>query len=234
MQTKFDTLPYSEEYGVYYRPSSWDLAICSEQELYSPLRIESESVVLDLGAHIGSFAHWAHKQGAEQVICYEPEPYNFDILVRNQKQWMDVFQRAVISDPEGDLGQRLFYRQRSINTGMGSLVFNPNTEVVVVQTINFDSILRKWKPDFMKIDIEGSELGLNWPVLMANQSVKRFCVEYHFAYELRTAHPIILTVAECHELILGLGFRCYNNPDFTHKDQTLAFYERVWYGSDSL
>lgn len=39
--------------------------------------------VLDIGAHIGVFSRYALQEGCTRVIAYEPEPSNYDLLIRN-------------------------------------------------------------------------------------------------------------------------------------------------------
>src|SRR6267378_4981703 len=48
------------------------------------LTFEKPPVILDLGANVGSFVHWANtKWPGCEIHCYEPSPSNFELLAKN-------------------------------------------------------------------------------------------------------------------------------------------------------
>lgn len=73
--------------GFRVRPGTWDAeifrAVCLENEYRLPNPLPAGAIVLDVGAHIGSFAFAAHAVGAAAILCYEPHPENFALLAHN-------------------------------------------------------------------------------------------------------------------------------------------------------
>jgi len=64
-----------------------DLAVREEPhwlKYYLPINLEGK-VVLDVGAGEGETAYFFLKHGAKQVVCIEPEPKAFSILLLNAK-----------------------------------------------------------------------------------------------------------------------------------------------------
>lgn len=64
-----------------YRVRGLDLA--PHRDDAHPLLDTPGATVIDLGAHIGTFAALCLQYGAAKVICVEPNPENWSILVRN-------------------------------------------------------------------------------------------------------------------------------------------------------
>jgi FkbM family methyltransferase len=45
--------------------------------------LEGHACVLDVGAHIGTFSRLMLAKGSRRIIAYEPEPSNYDLLIKN-------------------------------------------------------------------------------------------------------------------------------------------------------
>lgn len=55
-----------------------------EEEVYGAVAIKEDDVVVDAGAHIGSFSVWASRKCPKgRVVAFEPAPINLDLLRRN-------------------------------------------------------------------------------------------------------------------------------------------------------
>lgn len=54
-----------------------------ENEYRLPERFAGDDVILDIGAHVGTFALACLSRGANRVVCYEPDPANFEVLLDN-------------------------------------------------------------------------------------------------------------------------------------------------------
>jgi FkbM family methyltransferase len=116
------------------------------------------AVVLDLGAHIGTFALAAASLGC-RVIAFEPSPRNAALLqaslAANHFDDVTVVPAAVVAKPgtvrfrpEGAFGQ--------ISTG------NHDDRLIEVDAVTVPDVLANLEighVDAVKIDIEGSELG---------------------------------------------------------------------------
>ena len=54
------------------------------EEVYGAVSIRADDVVVDAGAHIGSFSVWAARRCPQgRVVAFEPAPINLDLLRRN-------------------------------------------------------------------------------------------------------------------------------------------------------
>lgn len=117
-----------------------------------------DKTILDLGGHIGSFARYAVYNGAKKVITVEPEPHNFKMLSMNVANFRNIIplNRAVVPDDfEGDKTNLWVNSKKS--KGMHSLKKRRGRDSVAVNTIKFSKLLEKYRPDSLKIDIEGTE-----------------------------------------------------------------------------
>ena len=129
------------------------------------------SVFFDVGAHFGYFTMVAAKVVGEtgHVYSFEPSPTNFRILQTNTESKTNVSTNnmAVFSE-SGELPFNEYGLEHSaystaysprIEAGSGSL---PSPNVLSVPAISLDSYIERVgaKPDFIKIDAEGSELAI--------------------------------------------------------------------------
>ena len=62
-----------------------DVVLRNEYDL--PARFQPHDVILDIGAHIGSFALAALRRGAGAVYCWEADPDNFRLLENNLRPY---------------------------------------------------------------------------------------------------------------------------------------------------
>ena len=177
--------------GFYARPDTHDARIFEDvavnNEYNLPEQFESSDIVIDIGAHIGSFSFAVLARGAGKVYAYESHPINFAITFQNL---MRFGERAVCNnlavwrsdEPDQTLFNDLLNGPYQPNTGGISVLWN--NEGLAVQTIALDQILIAAsaglsKPiRLMKLDCEGSE----YPILFTSKHltiVEEICGEYH-------------------------------------------------------
>lgn len=166
----------------------------NEYEL--PARFAPEDIIIDVGAHIGSFAHAVVLRGCENVCSIEPDRENCDIAATNLR---DYIERGVVrlvrgavwrSDPNDDElcfdGYHPFPKSYAgmegiINTGNGSVIWG---EGAPVPKRAFDDIVDSLtnsgekRVRLLKLDCEGAE----WPILLTSRRlhlIDEICGEFH-------------------------------------------------------
>lgn len=131
-----------------------------ENNHYALLDLKENDVVLDIGAHIGSFtlkaARLVGNRGA--VYAFEPHPGSFGILKKNIELngYDNVYSiNTALSDSEG-------MALLSVSEGSiaHSIVFRRSPESLNISTRTIDSVVEELNIDVsaIKIDAEGAEL----------------------------------------------------------------------------
>jgi FkbM family methyltransferase len=209
--------------GIEFYMRQWfdDSAMTSEA-MRTARRIGArpDDVVLDLGAHIGSFG-WTllSEFNVKQCIFVEADPINIDVLRVNTAQFGD---RAII-EPYAVVGRnpatKLVTLWRTGYTGCGSLHRRKRFFNVKVPTVELGELLDRYRPTFLKIDVEGAEFDFTWEM---NSEVREIYAEIHrHDVERRDVVPVRfadepLAIVQKLE---SQGFRV------THRKQRLGFHE---------
>jgi FkbM family methyltransferase len=123
--------------------------------------VRSGDVVVDVGAHIGTFDDDALRLGASKVILVEPDPVNVECIRRNFKNEIADGRVVVVAEGAWSKNDTLEFSIGVANSGTGSVVL-PETgaKTIRVPVRPLDDILRSIrvsKVDFIKMDIEGAE-----------------------------------------------------------------------------
>lgn len=117
-------------------------------------------VVIDCGAHVGTFTDMALKRGASKVLAIEPDPIHAECLRRNfaddvRDGRVVIVEKALWSEP-GTMTLELATK----NSGMNSLVREVGQDTIEVQVTTLDELssdLGLDRVDYIKLDIEGAE-----------------------------------------------------------------------------
>ena len=134
-----------------------------EEEELSILKdnwIPDSAVICDCGAHIGNHSvFFAKVCNAAYVYAFEPEPHSFSILKENIElnelsDKVSLF-NAALGDSEGSAAIAL---HDDSNTGKTRIV--PDVSGHLKRLRLDDALSPDVKTDFIKIDVEGSELAL--------------------------------------------------------------------------
>lgn len=131
-----------------------------------PEAFHPEDVIVDIGAHIGSFARACLARGAREVHSYEPHPENYQHLLRNVARYAyrraKPFDRAVTPGDRGMVALKL----DATNTGGHSVVYGEG-EGTYVPATPIRTVLERARnaaPNgrirLLKLDCEGSEYDL--------------------------------------------------------------------------
>jgi FkbM family methyltransferase len=147
----------------------------------------TKSVILDIGANVGSFAAWAIERWPGcYVHCYEPLPDNFLLLKRNLGHLEGTsvtFNNFAVGDP----GLKKLYLGRN-NCGEASFYdIGEQSRIAVDVETRPPTVLPS--PQIIKIDTEGSEIDILGP--MASFDFDVILLEYHSEPNRRMADELL-------------------------------------------
>lgn len=149
-----------------------------------PEKFAPEDVIVDIGAHVGSFAYACLTRGAGKVHAFEPDPENIRLCAANLKRFGQrvVLRRAAVwrsdtSDAELNYTGPVA-TAKGPNYGGGNVVFEDGLQIPV-KNESLDSILSNIRcVRLLKLDCESSE----WPILFTSrllECVDEIVGEYH-------------------------------------------------------
>jgi len=118
--------------------------------------LKETATIIDVGANVGLFSLYA-QASKKKVYSLEPTPSHFELLKKTTKDFpnIKIFNVAIAPD-DGDIK---FYLCDT-NTTMNSIA-NGYGRSVIVDGLRLDTFIEEKKikiVDFIKIDIEGSEM----------------------------------------------------------------------------
>jgi FkbM family methyltransferase len=183
-----------------------------EQHYVLASALSDQSIVLDLGANVGGFAHQAIACFECRVLALEPEQSNFEAIPDHPK--LHKLQGAV-----GGTCGRFAVRISSDPTGhrlnaVSEVDAGVATEQVVAMH-DFPSLIALTSTrriDLMKIDVEGCEW--DWLDTISDQellAIGQLTIEFHdFVPEYRESNRTWLN----YQRLIGLGFHCIEDPAF--------------------
>lgn len=169
-----------------------------EEDVY---RIEKDmlknSIVVDVGANIGSFSIYSAFYGAT-VYAVEPEPHNLQALIKNvelnnMNDKINIIDCG-ISDYDGIA---------VISDNGGGATIKDNLPGSEINILSFDSFLKKYSLNFidiLKIDIEGSEKEL---ILGASKESMNKCKYITMEFDIRVGKylgDIVQKMSETHHV----------------------------------
>lgn len=168
--------------------------VVSENRYQLPERFHSTDVVIDVGAHVGSFAYACIKRGARTIIAFEPESENFKLAWSNLRPLgprVRVYGKAVWrSDrhPTSLIHSGYNSASPTLDTGSGTVLVQgeeqPSQTRNMVSCIGLDKILQRFKRvRLLKLACEGAE----WPILFTSKELRRveaICGKYQEVFNL--------------------------------------------------
>lgn len=183
-----------------FRPGTLDEAIFNLVVCFNEYRLPEtfapDEIVIDIGAHIGSFAHAAASRGCKHVYSVEPDPANIEIATENLRPYIAdgrvrlVHAAAWRSDVNDDQlrfdGYHPFPKSfvemtGVLNTGSGSVIWGvgePVEKVALDDIVDLATNKGRSRVRLLKLDCEGAE----WPILLTSQRldlVDEICGEFH-------------------------------------------------------
>ncbi len=157
----------------------------------------SSPLIIDCGANVGvSVLEWKYRWPMARVICFEPDPFAFELLKtnidRNDLPGVECIEAAVAdfdgqATLHGDLGHGADARGNSLRRSWGS---REDSETIEVRCTRLTPYLIREPVAFLKIDIEGAEEAVLRDSTEALRSVDAAYVEVHETDELRDTNSL--------------------------------------------
>ena len=150
-------------------------------EFYNKIQIKDSDIIVDIGAHIGSYSIYASKKATNgKIYAFEASAENYEILkdnINSNNCSNITAKNYAVSSKSGKIN---FYT--SYNKGMGSIIPG-NGKKEEIKSITLSQILKGNKLnkiDILKIDAEGAE----FDILLSSESqilnrLKNIILEYH-------------------------------------------------------
>jgi FkbM family methyltransferase len=183
-----------------FRDGTLDQAIFNAVVRFNEYRLPDSfapgDVVIDVGAHIGSFAQAVLSRGCRNVTCVEPDRSNFEIaaahlrphiesghvqLVRGAAWRSDRNTDELYFDGYHPFPKSFTGMEGITNTGNGSVIWGSGEPVA---KLAFDEIVDlvtnrgERQVRLLKLDCEGAE----WPILLTSRRlglIREICGEFH-------------------------------------------------------
>ena len=166
---------------IYYK-------INSNYSYFNNLNLNNDSVVLDLGANIGSISQLLYDKYNCNIFCFEPNDIAFKKL---KKKFLNIKKikcyKFAVSDKTGysKLYLHIDYKKDPAKLSTASSLLK-NIENVNklnyknIKTISIKNLLKKFKIiDLIKIDIEGSEYKILPEIIKNRYKIKKVICELH-------------------------------------------------------
>lgn len=148
---------------LHYRPETNDLAIWEYTYNVNEYQLPDDMIgwrVIDIGAHIGSFAAACLVRGATEIYCFEPVKSSFDLLVKNMEPVKDKVECHNYAIWSGET--TLYHGPLEHNSG-GMRTYADAAKLkgaaaTAVEAIPLDPILQLFPyVNLLKFDCEGAE-----------------------------------------------------------------------------
>jgi FkbM family methyltransferase len=144
---------------------------------YNKYKFKKEDVVIDMGAHIGTFCIPLAKK-VKRIYAFEPNKETYSLLEQNiaLNNIENIFSyNYAINDKSG---QCELYNG---NTNLGNSIIQESESSERVNMMSFRDIMKTIiKADFMKMNVEGAEYNI---ILNSSNSdllkVSTMCISYH-------------------------------------------------------
>lgn len=173
---KFNIRPFTDDFSNFE-------SVIHHNEYRLPPCYPVEARIIDIGAHIGTFAAAVYRRGARWIYCYEADHGNFQMLRKNMEDLGENAKAlccAVWRSDKRVSWLRFRPSENMTRTGGGNVLRDYGQEVIAIPLDQIiDDVTRKGdRVHTLKLDCEGSE----WPILLTSNRlglVDRIIGEYH-------------------------------------------------------
>lgn len=144
--------------------------------------------VMDFGANIGAFSILCAERGASRVFAFEPEPSNYQLLLRHIKE--SGYEGTIVPICKGvgeGVIEKLYFNESNYGANSANLSNNfglREDKFVYMAMIDMYQIACMPTADIWKVDCEGGEVYLLKEVLdWTTHLPERMMVEFHGSKE---------------------------------------------------
>ena len=181
--------------------------VADESYFYGGPPLSRGAVVVDIGAHMGTFSCLAASMARDgRVLSYEPEPSNFALLEENLALNGFAHARAFNRAVAGEAGARALHLSLKPTTTGGHSLHRNGERSISVECTTLDAIVEENgldRIDFLKLDCEGAELEILQAASPATRAkLRRGAIELHHADH---REPLM-------EIVRGAGLIPYDAP----------------------
>jgi FkbM family methyltransferase len=178
-----------------------------------PVAVHDSDVVIDVGAHLGTFTRIAMHRGARQVVAIEPDPVNAACFSRTfADEIADGRVRLVEAAAWRSSGTLEFEVGGASQTGR--IAGTHAAKTVTVRAVTLDQVVEELKlvrVDFIKMDIEGAErhaLTGARKLLTAHKPRLAICI-YHAPDDPQVVPRVIHEANSNYQAFSRDGFQAY-------------------------
>jgi FkbM family methyltransferase len=175
--------------------------------------VHDSDLVIDVGAHLGTFTRIALRRGAREVVAVEPDPVNAVCFARTfASEIADRRVRLVQAAAWHSPGSLEFEVGTASQTG--HIAASPAGRTVTVRAMTLDGLvdeLRLGRVDFIKMDIEGAErhaLTGARRLLAAHKPRLAICI-YHAPDDPVVVPRAVLDANNTYQTFTRHGFQAY-------------------------
>lgn len=197
--------------------------VCKENEYRVPEVLNPDDFVIDVGAHIGSFAYLCWSRGSRNVVAYEADPENAHLARMNLSHTNVTIHQTAVWRSDLDAQDKLYHSGYTlmrpdgpdpvgINTGGGHVFASKG---MPVSAVALDDIIGDRPVRILKLDCEGSE----FPILLTSTRLKNVAYitgEYHLLdappQVAAVGNRIQYSVGAIADLLTSLRFRVEFHP----------------------
>lgn len=145
-----------------------------QNEYRLPDRFIPTDIIVDVGAHIGCFALACLRRGAHRILCFEPDPANFALLVENMRPYNPIVgtHPVAVWRSDRDEAVSLYAHTNRAATAMSYIrPYDPlRDRCQATPGVPLDAILEDaGVVRLLKLDCEGSE----YPILYTSKELHR-------------------------------------------------------------
>lgn len=138
--------------------------------LYDTFPLRSSDIVIDIGAYIGEYSLLALKRGVKEVHSFEPTPQSFEILNKNKKDRMFLYNKAVVGNNDKFVN---LYLSKGIGVTNSTAKNLRKRSMIKVPAINYSKVCKLG--NIVKIDVEGAEYSYN----IIQPGLRGIILEFH-------------------------------------------------------